>query len=148
MEVERATDGERGQVAVKKSNGDPRLEEIQAPQQPTSMMVSSDEEEEECQRAEAEAAAAEAMDEAAFAERCQEAEKAQETTAPQAAAQQAQAQAAAEDAGESGPSIYHEYAYQPTSLSAGWKAKVDPASGYTCYNHQERGVTQWERPAI
>ena len=65
------------------------------------------------------------MDEAAFAERCQEAEKAQETRAPQAAAQQAQAQAAAEDAGESGPSIYHEYAYQPTSLSAGWKATVD-----------------------
>jgi hypothetical protein len=150
MEVERATDGERGKVAVKKTNGDPRLEEIQAPQRPTSTMVSSDEEDDECQRAEAEA---EAMDEAAFTERCQEAEKAQETTdrqaaAPQAAAQQAQAQAAAEDAGESGPSIYHEYAYQPTSLPAGWKATVDPASGYTFYFHQERGVTQWERPAI
>ena len=47
MVVERATDGERGQVAVKKSNGDPRLEEIQAPQQPTSMMVSSDEEDDD-----------------------------------------------------------------------------------------------------
>ena len=142
MEVERATHGERGLVAVKKTNGDPRLEEILVPQQPTGMMASSNEEEGEEQRAEAEAAAVEAMEEAAFTERCQEAEKAQEKAAQQAAAQAAARAAAA------APSIYEEYAYQPTTLPAGWEATVDTASGYTYYYHQERGVTQWERPAI